>query len=57
MVLEVHSSVIQAKNAMTQYITIPSSMVADSQYPFRGVGKVKIMVEPKTGIMTIIKND
>jgi len=55
MVLEVRSRIIQAKNAMTQYITIPSTMVADSQYPFRGIGKVKIMVEPKTGTMTITR--
>jgi len=57
MVLETHSSVIQTKNAMTQYITIPSTMVADSQYPFRGVGKVKVTVEPESGIMIVTKED
>ena len=57
MVLETLSNIIQTKNAMTQYVTIPSTMVADSQYPFRDAGKVKITVEPEAEMMIITRDD
>jgi hypothetical protein len=53
MVLEEETKIIQSKNAHTQYVTIPASIVRDSQYPFKANEKVKIIVDPYREIMII----
>lgn len=55
--LDAYSNIIQTKNALTQYITIPSTMVADSQYPFRDAGKIKITIKPDEQMMIITRED
>lgn len=46
MALERKIKIKQSKNAHTQYLIIPSSIVQDSQYPFEGEEEVKISVDP-----------
>jgi hypothetical protein len=53
MVLEEETNIVQSKNAYTQYLTIPSSLVRDSQYPFKNGDKVKITVDPTHRILMI----
>ncbi len=55
MVLKTKIKLSQSKKAWTQYITIPSAVVQDSQYPFEGNDELYLEVEPKTGIMVILK--
>jgi virulence-associated protein VagC len=53
MVLKARTRILQSRNSKTQYVTIPSAMVNDSQYPFKGdeevdleiVGK-KLIIQP-----------
>lgn len=52
--LEKETKIIQSKNAHTQYVTIPASIVQDSQYPFGEGGKVKVYVEPDPGVMIVL---
>jgi len=47
MVLEGKTKILKSEKAYTQYITIPSAMVRDSQYPFQGNEEVEIYVDPK----------
>ena len=54
MVLEGETKITQSKNAHTQYITIPASIVRDSQYPFRANEKVKIIIDPYREIIMIV---
>jgi len=51
--LEKEKKLIQSKNAhaSAQYVTIPASIVQDSQYPFGDGGKVRVYVEPDPGVM------
>jgi len=51
--LEKASTITQSKTAHTQYITIPATIVNDSQYPFRECGKVMVTVEPDYEIIII----
>ena len=51
--LEKDSTITQSKTAHTQYVTIPASIVQDSQYPFRDGGKVKVTVEPDYEVIII----
>lgn len=37
----------QSKNAHTQYLVIPSSIVQDSQYPFKAEEEVSVTVDPE----------
>lgn len=53
MVLEEESRIIQSRNAHTQYITIPASIVRDSQYPFKAGEKIKIIIDPYNEVMII----
>lgn len=47
MALKHKTTIKQSKNAYTQYLVIPSSLVRDSQYPFKEDEKVEIIVDPK----------
>ena len=47
----------QSKKAWTQYITIPSAIVTDSQYPFKDVDELYLEVEPTTGTMILSKKE
>lgn len=44
-----------SKNSYTQYITIPSWIARDSQYPFKGGEEVEIYVDPTTKKIEIRK--
>jgi len=46
MTLRKKTKIVQSKNANTQYIVIPSALVADSQYPFRNGDEIEIIVDP-----------
>lgn len=47
MALRHKTKIKQSKNAYTQYLVIPSSLVRDSQYPFTEEEDVEIIVDPK----------
>jgi hypothetical protein len=47
MALERKIKIKQSRNAHTQYLVIPSSLVQDSQYPFKGDEEVEVIVDPK----------
>ena len=53
MVLRKKIKIHQSKNANTQYIVIPSSIVNDSQYPFKKEREVEIEVEPENNLIII----
>jgi hypothetical protein len=44
MVLKERIRILQSTNAKTQYITVPSAMVSDSQYPFKANDEVEIEI-------------
>jgi len=45
-VLKGKTKISASKNSYTQYITIPSAISRDSQYPFLGGEEVEIHVDP-----------
>ena len=45
MVLTEKSKINQNKNSFTQYLTIPSSLARDSQYPFKKDEEVEILIK------------
>lgn len=53
MALKETTKILQSKKARTQYLTIPSSLVSDSQYPFKGGEEVEIVIDPKKELMMI----
>ncbi len=53
MVLKVKSRVAKNPHANTQYIAIPSSMVLDSQYPFKPNDDVELEIDEKKGILIV----
>ena len=46
MALKQRTRILQSINAATQYITIPSAIVKDSQYPFHANDEVEIEIVP-----------
>lgn len=54
MVLKGKTRITSSKNSYTQYVTIPSWIARDSQYPFKGNEEVEIQVDPD-GIILIKK--
>jgi hypothetical protein len=46
MVLKERTRILQSTNAKTQYITVPSAMVSDSQYPFKANDEVEVEIVP-----------
>jgi hypothetical protein len=57
MVLKARIRLSQSKKAWTQYITIPSAVVQDSQYPFKENEELHLEVEPSTGVMVISQQE
>ena len=55
MVLKAETKILRNPNAYTHYITIPSRMVNDSQYPFKDGEKVELVLIPNEGKLEIIK--
>jgi hypothetical protein len=55
MVLKEKSRIIQSVKSYTQYVTIPSAIVRDSQYPFKKNDIIEIEVDPSKKIMIIRK--
>lgn len=55
MALEGKTKILQSPKARTQYITIPSYIVSDSQYPFKHEEEVEIIVDPLEEIIQIQK--
>jgi hypothetical protein len=53
MVLKERTRILQSTNAKTQYITIPSVMVSDSQYPFEANDEVEIVPGAKRLIVQL----
>ncbi|MBA7629469.1 hypothetical protein ES703_36968 [subsurface metagenome] len=47
MALKHKTKIKQSKNAYTQYLVIPSSLVRDSQYPFTEDEEVEIIIDPR----------
>jgi hypothetical protein len=57
MVLKTKIKISQSKKAWTQYITVPSAVVQDSQYPFKANDEIYLEIEPMMGIMMLSKKD
>jgi hypothetical protein len=57
MVLKTRIRLSQSKKAWTQYVTIPSAVVQDSQYPFKGDEELTLEVEPSTRVIVISCRD
>ena len=55
MVLKTKIKISQSKKAWTQYITIPSAVVQDSQYPFTASDELHLEIEPSQGVLIISK--
>jgi len=53
MVLTAESKILKNPDANTQYITIPSSMTIDSQYPFKPNDAVELEVDAKKGTLIV----
>jgi len=53
MVLKAESKILKNPDANTQYITIPSSMTIDSQYPFKPNDAVELEVDEKKGTLIV----
>ena len=57
MALKTRVKISQSKKAWTQYVTIPSAVVQDSQYPFKDDDDLILEVEPTTGVMVISRHE
>ena len=53
MVLTAKSKILKNPDANTQYITIPSSMTIDSQYPFKPNDEVDLEIDTTRKILTV----
>ena len=53
MVLKVKSRILKNPDANTQYITIPSSLALDSQYPFKPNDAVELEIDEKMGTLIV----
>jgi len=54
MVLKGKAKIVQSKHARTQYVAIPATIVADSQYPFTTSQEVEITVDPERKKIEIV---
>jgi len=50
-VLKSKTKITGSKTSYTQYVSIPSAIVRDSQYPFKEGEEVEIHVEPSGSIV------
>jgi len=55
MALYAETRILQSPKSRTQYITIPATIVADSQYPFVGNEEIELYVDPNKKIMILTK--
>ncbi|MCD5401662.1 hypothetical protein LR013_03630 [candidate division NPL-UPA2 bacterium] len=53
MALKGRTKLVQSKHAKTQYVAIPATIVADSQYPFKKEEDVEIIIDPDHKILMI----
>ena len=53
MVIKAKSKILKNPKAKTQYITIPSDMTQDSQYPFKLNDVVELEIDEKKGILIV----
>lgn len=53
MVLKASSKIIKNPNATTQQITIPATMVVDSQYPFKPGEEVEVRIDLRTRTLIV----
>lgn len=53
MVLKAESKILKNPDANTQYVTIPSSMTIDSQYPFKPNDAVELEVYREKGTLIV----
>lgn len=53
MVLKAESKILKNPDANTQYVTIPSSMTIDSQYPFKPNDAVELEVDREKGTLIV----
>jgi len=51
------TKLVQSKHAKTQYVTIPATIVGDSQYPFKKDEDVEIIVDPDRKLLMIATKD
>lgn len=54
MVLKGKAKIIQSPHAKTQYITIPSALTRDSQYPFKNGDEVEIIIDPERELIMVV---
>ena len=57
MVLRTKIKLSQSKKAHTQYISIPSAVVQDSQYPFKGGEMLSLVIDPNEGWIILSRED
>lgn len=57
MVLRTKVKVSQSKKAYTQYLSIPSAVVQDSQYHIEGDEELNLIIEPTLNIMILSKEE
>lgn len=57
MALKGKAKIIQSPHAKTQYITVPSAVVRDSQYPFTEDEEVEIIVDPDRKLIVVAGKD
>lgn len=55
MALYTETRILQSPKSRTQYVTIPATIVADSQYPFTGNEEIELYVDPEKKIMILVK--
>lgn len=53
MVLKAETTILENKDAKTQYITIPSRVVQDSQYPFKKNDAVELEIDNQEKKLTV----
>lgn len=57
MALKGKAKIIQSPHAKTQYLTIPSALTRDSQYPFKDGDEVEIIIDPDHKIIMVAGRD
>jgi len=53
MVIKAKTKILKNPQAKTQYITIPSDMTQDSQYPFKPGDEIELEVDGKKGTLIV----
>ena len=53
MVLKAKGKILKNPGSNTQYVSIPASMVLDSQYPFKANEPIELEIDEKNGILIV----